>query len=103
MRIETDRYQISIEETGEGGPGGYESVYLTSEGFPAAQELYDILEGFDGKLEFDIKVIPYEGNTDWVERTILDAIKCLKADEMPESGEDCDYCKYRHAVRQFEK
>lgn len=74
-------------------PVGY-FVYCNGDTDPAA---------FDGKLEFDIKVIPYEGNTDWVERTILDAIRCLKVDEMPDPGEDCDFCKYRQAVRQFEK
>jgi hypothetical protein len=59
-------------------------------------------EAFDGKLEFEIKVIPYEGNTSWVETTIHDAIECLKSDELPPSGEDCDYCKYRHATAQYE-
>ncbi len=54
---------------------------------------------FDAKLEFDIKVIPYTGNTDWVEPTIRAAIACLKLDPMPESGSDCDFCKYRKAVR----
>lgn len=74
-------------------PVGY-FVYCNGSTDPAA---------FDGKLEFEIKVIPYEGNTDWVEGTILDAIKCLKGKTMPDPGEDCDYCKYRQAVKQFEK
>lgn len=60
-------------------------------------------EAFDGKLEFDVKPIPYKGNTSWVERTIRGAIECLKSDTLPELGEDCDFCKYRKAVRQFEK
>lgn len=59
-------------------------------------------EAFDGKLEFDIKVIGYEGDDSWVEKTILFAIECLKTDKIPESGTDCDYCKYRQAVKQFE-
>lgn len=60
-------------------------------------------EAFDGKLEFDIKIIPYKGDTSWVEKTIQDAIDCLKSDSLPEPGEDCDYCKYRKAVKEFEK
>ena len=60
-------------------------------------------KAFDGKLEFDIKIIPYEGDDSWVEKTIFDAIECLKSDELPESGNDCDFCKYRQAVKQFEK
>ena len=60
-------------------------------------------EAFDAKLEFDIKIIPYDGDDSWVEEVIFDAIKCLKSDILPQSGEDCDFCKYREAVRQFEK
>lgn len=58
---------------------------------------------FDGKLEFDIKLIPYKGDDSWVEKTILEAISCLKSDKIPESGLDCDYCKYRQAVLDIEK
>jgi len=59
-------------------------------------------EAFDGKLEFDIKIIPYTGDDSWVEKTIKEAIDCLKGDKLPESGSDCDFCKYRNAVREFE-
>jgi len=57
---------------------------------------------FDGKLEFKVKIIPYTGNDSWVEETILDAIECLKQDLLPASGADCDFCKYRAAVKKFE-
>jgi hypothetical protein len=59
-------------------------------------------EAFDGKLEFDIKIIPYKGDDSWVEKTIIDAIECLKSDKLPEPGADCDFCKYRKAVLEFE-
>lgn len=60
-------------------------------------------EAFDGKLEFDIKIIPYTGDDSWVEKTVLDAILCLKNNNLPEPGGDCDFCKYRHAVNVYEK
>lgn len=60
-------------------------------------------KAFDGKLEFEIKIIPYTGNTDWVEKTILDAIRCLQDDVLPETGADCDFCKYRQAVKTIEQ
>ena len=60
-------------------------------------------EAFDAKLEFDIKIIPYKGDDSWVEGVIFDAIECLKSDKLPESGEDCDFCKYRQAVKEYEK
>lgn len=59
-------------------------------------------KAFDGKLEFDIKIIPYKGNTDWVSGTINNAIKCLNSSKLPKSGEDCDFCKYREAVKKIQ-
>jgi tryptophanyl-tRNA synthetase len=49
VNIETERYSIAIEEKKKGGPGGYESVYLTSEGDAAPKELYETLEKYQGK------------------------------------------------------
>lgn len=56
-------------------------------------------EKFDAKLEFDIKIIPYKGDISWVENTIKEAVECLKGDRLPPRGEDCDFCKYRDAVK----
>jgi len=60
-------------------------------------------EAFDGKLEFDIKIIPYQGDDSWIEETLLSIHKCLNSNSMPDSAEDCDFCKYREAVKQVEK
>lgn len=60
-------------------------------------------EAFDGKLEFDVKIIPYIGNDSWVEQTIIDAHKCLAADVLPKSGNDCEYCRYREAAKEIEE
>ncbi len=60
-------------------------------------------EAFDGKLEFKVKVIPYEGDDSWVDGAIVAAHKCLMNDTLPQSGSDCDFCKYREAVRVVEE
>ena len=60
-------------------------------------------EKFDAKLEFDIKIIPYKGDTSWVEKAILEAADCLKSDRLPPTGTDCDFCKYRQAVKSIEE
>jgi CRISPR/Cas system-associated exonuclease Cas4 (RecB family) len=59
-------------------------------------------EAFDGKLEFDIKIIPYTGDDSWIEGTIFEIKKCLDG-EMPEAHPDCDYCNYRQAASKVEK
>ena len=55
-------------------------------------------KAFDGKLEFDIKIIPYTGDDGWVEKEIIKAHKCLMNDKIPRPGVNCDYCSYIEAV-----
>ncbi|TSC62999.1 MAG: Uncharacterized protein G01um101448_139 [Parcubacteria group bacterium Gr01-1014_48] len=54
-------------------------------------------EAFDGKLEFDVTILPYEGNNSWVEKTLTDARDTLAHDKLPQQGKNCDYCDYRRA------
>jgi len=60
-------------------------------------------EAFDAKLEFDIKVIPYEGNSDWVETELINAKNCLMKDEIPAANKDCDFCRYIKAANEVVK
>ncbi len=60
-------------------------------------------EAFDGKLEFKITILPYEGKDEWVEQAIYDLHACLMADTIPESGQHCDFCAYRKAARGVEE
>lgn len=53
---------------------------------------------FDGKLEFDVKIIPYNGNDSWIESTITRARECLVFDSIPDPGSGCDYCNYISAI-----
>lgn len=55
-------------------------------------------KAFDGKLEFDITLIPYAGDDSWVEKTIARAHACLNEDKIPEANSDCDYCNYIRTV-----
>ena len=57
------------------------------------------LEAFDGRLEFDVKIIPYEGDDSWVEQALLDAKKVLESNKLPAAGADCDFCLYRKSVQ----
>ncbi len=57
-------------------------------------------EAFDGQLDFELTLVPYKGNTDWIEGTLIDLKACLDSDALPKPGADCDYCTYREAVGQ---
>jgi len=47
---------------------------------------------FDGKLEFDITLIDYVGNDEWVESKLNEIKMCLESDQIPQSGDNCDFC-----------
>jgi CRISPR/Cas system-associated exonuclease Cas4 (RecB family) len=56
------------------------------------------LDGFNGRVEFKTKVIPYKGKTDWIEPTLLEMKACMEGD-MPAVGKaamggPCDFCSY---------
>lgn len=53
---------------------------------------------FDGKLEFDVKIIPYVGNSDWVPDILIEIKKCLDSKKIPEADPECDYCAYRKSA-----
>lgn len=56
-------------------------------------------KAFDSKLEFDVTLIPYEGDSGWVEPTLGAIKQYLDQNQVPEAGAACDYCAYREAVR----
>ncbi|MDR4504602.1 MAG: PD-(D/E)XK nuclease family protein [Candidatus Scalindua sp.] len=55
-------------------------------------------EMFNGTLEFDITLIPYEGDDSWVENSIREIHSCLMGDQVPDAKDDCDFCAYRSAI-----
>ena len=56
-------------------------------------------KAFDGKLEFDVDIIPYTGDDSWIDKTLIDMRECLSKDIPPKPNKDCDYCSYRKASR----
>lgn len=52
------------------------------------------LDGFNSRVEFSIKVIPYTGKDDWIEPTLFKMKECLESPEMPANNAACEYCAY---------
>lgn len=55
---------------------------------------------FDGKLEFDTVLIPYEGNDYWVEGVLPEIKALLESEAIPPAGTGfgggpCEFCAYR--------
>lgn len=59
-------------------------------------------QAFDGKLEFDVHLLPYQGSADWVEGALARIKKLLENDALPDSSPQCEYCQYSLYRRQAE-
>lgn len=57
------------------------------------------VDRFDKQLVFDISLIPYVGNDNWVENAIRSAYECLRLDEIPKHNDNCDYCCYTQTLQ----
>jgi hypothetical protein len=60
-------------------------------------------EAFDARLEFDVTVISYDGNDEWVEQAILEAKDIMDGDDIPAASRDCDYCTFFNERSKVEK
>lgn len=97
--------EISLEDEYKEGYKRQMEIYqwiFRKKGFEVSDTGYFVyvngLKGdriFDGKLEFDLFLIPYDGNDSWVEPTILKIKEALDKDNLPAQAEDCEYCEYR--------
>ncbi len=52
-------------------------------------------EAFDGKLEFEVTLLSYDGDDSWVEGTLGDLKNCLLSETPPKKSAGCTYCPYR--------
>jgi hypothetical protein len=57
---------------------------------------------FDARLEFEVKIIEYEGNDSWVEPILFEIKKCLDSEQIPSFSEKCEFCHYRKLVTNVE-
>lgn len=49
---------------------------------------------FDQKLEFTIKMIPYDGDDSWVEGVLTKVAETLRAADSPKPAKVCQYCAF---------
>lgn len=61
------------------------------------------LPKFDKKLDFDISLLPHEGNDSWIEGTIIEAYQCLQSCSIPPLTDTCKHCQYWKNISKHEK
>lgn len=105
--------EISLEDEWKQGYKRQMEIYqwlMRHNGFKVSDTGYFVYvngrtdpEAFDGKLEFDVQILPYRGNDEWVEKAIVNAHGCLERDVIPDASADCAYCPYVEARREAEE
>ena len=57
------------------------------------------LDGFNDRLEFETKLLPYKGDDSWVDQVLLEMKSTMDSEEMPAVGSaamggPCEFCSY---------
>ena len=52
-------------------------------------------EMFEEKLDFNVYLLDYKGNDEWIEKTLFNLVKTLNSDEIPNYSDNCEYCQYQ--------
>jgi hypothetical protein len=53
---------------------------------------------FGGRLQFDIYMIPYDGDDEWVLPAFRSAVELAESGAAPAPGEECGFCSYLEAA-----
>jgi CRISPR/Cas system-associated exonuclease Cas4 (RecB family) len=74
---------------------------LRQKGFEVSENGYFVYanattdpDKFNNELKFDLTLLPYVGNSEWVEPTIMKIKEVLDSGDIPEPSDGCEHCKY---------
>lgn len=74
---------------------------LRGQGFAVSDTAYFVFEqadkeavGLNQVLRFEVTMVPYQGNTDWIEPALISARDCLDSESLPEANPECKLCKW---------
>ena len=56
-------------------------------------------ERFDEKLDFEIYLLDYTGNNDWIEKTLTNLVETIKGNDIPNHTEGCEHCAYQKKTK----
>jgi hypothetical protein len=74
---------------------------LRGMGFPVSDTAWFVYcngdvsqSSFDEILKFNIAMLPYVGNTAWIEPALIAAVETYSSEQIPEPSYACSYCAY---------
>lgn len=102
--------EISLDDKWKAGYKKQMEVYqwiFRKKGFKVSDTGYFVFANagrnrpkFDGRLEFELSIIPHRGNTSWIEPQLREMKKCLDSNEIPKRGAECEHCTFQEKINQ---
>jgi CRISPR/Cas system-associated exonuclease Cas4 (RecB family) len=102
--------EISLEDKWKQGYKRQMEIYqwiFRKMGFKVSETGYFVFanagknrDKFDGKLEFELSILPYKGDDFWVEPRLLGMKACLDSPTVPKKGADCEHCAFREKANE---
>jgi CRISPR/Cas system-associated exonuclease Cas4 (RecB family) len=78
---------------------------LRKNGFPVSDTGYFVYanahadrKAFDARLDFEVTIVPCDGDTSWIEPTLANIKTCLEHTTYPQASPACEFCAYRTAA-----
>ncbi|MEK9156139.1 MAG: PD-(D/E)XK nuclease family protein [Patescibacteria group bacterium] len=100
--------EITLDDEYKGGYKRQIEIYqwlFRQNGFAVSNQAYFVFcngkkdgASFDGKLEFDVTLVPYRGDDSWVLPVVFKIKACLESNQIPLPATDCQYCQYTNAI-----
>ena len=99
--VNTDSYLASTYHQGYKIQMDVYAYLLTKMGFPVSPTAYfyvcngdrNALE-FNGQISFTETLVPYDWDTNWIDRRLVDMTSVLNSNELPDSNPACENCAY---------
>ena len=58
-------------------------------------------ESFNSKLNFTINLVPYQTNTSWIDKKIVEMKQTLESESVPQINKSCEKCMFLNAGKDF--
>ena len=58
-------------------------------------------KNFNGKLNFTVTLIPYQTNTSWIDKKIIEMKQTLDSETVPRINKSCEKCMFLNAGKDF--
>ena len=102
--------EVSLDADWQDGYKRQMDIYqwlLRKNGFKVSDDGYFVYcngdkskESFSNKVEFKVSILKYSGNTDWIEKALVEIKELLDGETVPDINPECAFCSYHESIEE---